>query len=77
MTTRSVSTVEQKVQWILKNRIHLVGKLCFDKIARAMKHDGLLSKSTYWPDARTGIKEAVRQAKLRWYWEHNGREIRP
>jgi hypothetical protein len=73
---RFASTLEQKIEWLLSHRIFLVGELDLKKVALAMKHDGLLAKSTYWPDAKTGIEEAVKQAKFRWYAEHNGREIK-
>jgi hypothetical protein len=72
----SLSTIAQKVEWFLAHRIHLVGKFNLRKAVLAMKHDGLIAKSTYWPDAKTGVEEAARQAKLRWYAEHNGREVR-
>lgn len=77
MNKNAVSTIEQKVVWLLIHRIHLVGNLNLKKVAIAMKHDGLLSKTTYWLDAKTGIEAAVKKARLRWYAEHNGREIRP
>jgi len=77
MANRFKSTLAEKVEWLLQHRILLVGKEDIRKIALAMKHDGLLAKSTYWPDAKTGIAEAVKQARLRWYAEHNGRKIRP
>lgn len=76
MNIRAASTLEQKVGWLLAHRIHLVGKFNLKRTAMAMRHDGLLAKSTYWPDAKTGIEEAVRRAKLRWYAEHNGREVK-
>lgn len=72
---RPISTTQQKIEWLLTHRHHLVGELDVKEVAMAMQRDGLLAKSTYWPDAKTGITEAVRQAKLRWYAEHNGREI--
>lgn len=71
------STLEERIKWLLTHRIFLVGKFRLDKTVRAMKLDGLIAKSTYWPDCKTGIEEAVKQAKLRWYAEHNGREIQP
>ena len=71
------STLEQKIVWLLNHRIFLIGKLDVRKVAIAMKHDGLLSKTTYWPDAKSGIRIAVQQAIRRWYAEHNGREITP
>lgn len=74
---KSASTLEQKIQWLLVHRCFLIGKLNKKKCAMAMKHDGLLAKSTYWPDATSGIEQAVEQAKFRWYAEHNGREIQP
>lgn len=74
---RSLSTLDEKIKWLLTNRIFLVGELNLKKVATAMKRDGLLAKTTYWPDAKTGIEEAVKQAKFRWYAEHNGREITP
>ena len=77
MSHEKNSTLEQRIQWLLKHRQFLIGNLRVDKIVRAMKLDGLIAKSTYWPDCDHGLSEAVRQAKLRWYAEHNGREIRP
>jgi hypothetical protein len=74
---RFASTLEQKVEWLLAHRIFLVGKTDVKKVATAMRRDGLIAKSTYWPDASTGIKAAIEKAKLRWYAEHNGREIKP
>jgi len=74
---RFASTLEQKVEWLLAHRIFLVGKPNMKKVAIAMKHDGLLAKSTYRPDASTGIKAAIEKAKLKWYAEHNGRAVRP
>jgi len=76
MSDRRKSTLNEKVEWLLKHIELLVGKEDVGKIALAMKHDGLLAKSTYWPDAKPGIAEAVKQARFRWYAEHNGREIR-
>jgi len=76
MSDRRKSTLNEKVEWLLKHIELLVGKEDVRKIALAMKHDGLLAKSTYWPDAKPGIAEAVKQARFRWYAEHNGREIR-
>ena len=73
----AVSTLGQKIQWLLAHRNFLVGKTDYHKLGIAMKHDGLLSKLTYWPDAKTGLQESVKQAKLRWHAEHNGREITP
>lgn len=69
------STVEQKIGWLLKHRHFLVGTVNLQKIVLAMKHDGLVSKLTYWPDIRTGVEDAVKQAKFRWYAEHNGKEM--
>jgi len=67
--TNAFSTLEQKIQWLLKNHIFLVGTMDRKKIVRAMKRDGLISKLTYWPDV--DVKEAVHQAKIRWFAEHN------
>lgn len=77
MSNRNKSTLEQKIIWLLTNRQFLVGKpeSNLRKIILAMKRDELVSKSTYWPDARRGVQEAIRQAKRRWYAEHNGREV--
>ena len=74
------STPEQRIQWLLKHRSFLIGTLELTKTKRlvaALKQDGLLAPSTYWCDAHKGIEFAVKQAKLRWYAEHNGREIKP
>jgi len=74
------STLEQRIKWLLAHRSFLIGTLGVTKTKRlvaAMKQDGLLAQSTYWCDAHKGIEIAVKQAKLRWYAEHNGREIRP
>jgi hypothetical protein len=71
------STLEQKIKWLLTHRNFLVGKTDYKKLAAAMKYDHLLAPSTYWPDAKSGMEEAVKQAKFRWYAEHNGREITP
>jgi hypothetical protein len=74
---RRLSTLQQRVKWLLEHRIFLVGNLDLKKVVVAMKRDGLISKSTYWPDCKSGIEEAAKLAKLHWYAEHNGREIRP
>jgi hypothetical protein len=68
-----LSNLEQRVKWLLDNRIHLTGKTDVRKIVRAMKRDGLISKSTYWPDCKKGVDLAIHQAKMRWFAEHNGR----
>jgi len=73
---REVSTLEQKIQWLLEHRHFLIGKADERKIILAMKHDGLIAKSTYWPDVKV-VDEALRQAKFKWYAEHNGRGIKP
>lgn len=70
------SSLEEKIVWLLANRIHLIGKFNPEKVIRHMKRDGLLSSKTYWPDARSSIEKAVEKAKFRWYAEHNGREIK-
>jgi len=69
------STHQQKVKWLLEHHVHLAGKFDLRKTAKAMQRDGLLAPSTYWLDAATGIKAAVRAAKLTWYAEHNGQEV--
>ena len=76
-TRDKFSTLEERIKWLLAHRIHLVGKFDLRKTVLAMKHDGLISKLTYWPDCKSGIEEAVQQAKRRWYAEHNGREVQP
>lgn len=76
MTKSAFSTLEQRVKWLLAHRWALIGKFNRRKVITAMKHDGLVSKLTYWPDVK-GIEDAVAQAKRRWYAEHNGRDIRP
>lgn len=67
------STLEEKIRYLLRHLGLLTGKVDKKKIVTAMKHDGLISKKTYWPDV--DLDEAIRQAKLRWYASHQGREI--
>jgi hypothetical protein len=69
VTSRTYSTLEQKIVWLLKHRKFLVGKVNKKVIVTAMKYDKLVALSTYWPDVR--IDEALRQAKARWFAEHN------
>jgi hypothetical protein len=75
MTKRAFSTFGERVTWLLKHQQFLVGKL--DKIERpvkrlivlAMKHDGLVSNKTYWPDVK--LDDEIREAKIRWFASHN------
>jgi hypothetical protein len=76
MTKKVFSTFEQRVSWLLAHPHFLVGKLgekaerpVKRDIVTAMKHDGLVSKKTYWPDV--GLHEEIRQAKIRWFQSHN------
>lgn len=66
MSNQAVSTLEERVAWLLKNPILLTGKVNKKKIVRALKRDGLVSKLTYWPDV-TRLDEAIHQAKIRWF----------
>lgn len=66
----SFSTLEQKVDWLLKHRNFLVGNMDKKKVVLAMKHDGLISKLTYWPDV--SIEDAIKEAKFKWYALNRG-----
>jgi hypothetical protein len=68
------STLEQRIQWLLNHCHFLVGNTDVRKVVLAMKHDKLVSKLTYWPDVK--LDDAIKQAKFRWYAEHNGKELR-
>jgi hypothetical protein len=75
-----LSTLAQRIEWLLQHRSFLIGKLGLSqskKLVAVMKYDGLIAKSTYWCDCSHGLDEAIKQAKIRWYAEHNGREITP
>lgn len=65
----SFSTLEQKIEWLLKHSTFLKGKVDKKRLVLAMKHDGLISKLTYWPDV--SIEDAIREAKFKWYKEHD------
>lgn len=69
---KAFSTFEERVSWLLKHQIFLVGKANKEKIVTAMKLDGLISRKTYWPDV--GLDDEIRQARLRWYASHNQKE---
>jgi hypothetical protein len=71
MSKRQFSTLEEKIEWLLKHPTFLVGKAENNrqKIVTAMKHDGLISRLTYWPDVN--LNDAVHQAKIRWFALHN------
>jgi len=71
--TDSFSTLEERIQWLLKHRHFLTGRANKHKIVLAMKYDGLVSKLTYWPDVK--LDDAIEQARLRWYKETNGRPL--
>lgn len=66
---------ERKVVWLLAHPHFLVGRRDKHKIVMAMKHDGLVAKSTYWCDVK--IDDAVKEAKIRWFRQHNGKPMRP
>ena len=62
MAKKAFSTFEQKVEWLLKHHIFLVGKSSDKhKIVLGMKLDDLVSPLTYWPDVR--LDDAIKQAK--------------
>jgi hypothetical protein len=63
------STFEQRVAWLLKHHIFLVGKNVHkQKLVCAMKADGLVSRKTYWPDVH--LDDEIKQAKIRWWSSH-------
>jgi hypothetical protein len=69
MNKNSFSTLSQKIDWLLKHPDLLLKKYPRkDLIVRAMKHDGLVSRKTYWPDV--DVDEAIKHAKLRWWDTH-------
>lgn len=72
MNKRRFSTFEQRVEWLLKHHalLGLEGKSTNkQKIVTAMKHDGLVSRKTYWPDVN--LNDEIKQAKIRWFALHS------
>lgn len=62
------STLEQRIKWLMQHESLLIGELSdrrVREIVLAMKVDGLISRISYWPDCRSGIKAAFEQAKKR------------
>lgn len=74
MTKRSFSTLAERIEWLVKHPQYLeawddsLRQKSSEAIVLAMQEDGLVSRNTFWPDVN--LKEAVHQAKLRYYHEH-------
>lgn len=68
MPKHSISTLEQKVEWLVKHPTFL--EVDKKKLVVAMKRDHLIAPSTYWRDINLG--DAVRQAKFKWYEGNRG-----
>lgn len=82
---RMLSNKEQRVEWLLKHqhllsediKPHFNGKrIMYQQIVLGMKADGLLAKSTYWPDCISGINEAVMEARHRLPKRADGRLLK-
>ena len=58
---KSISTLEQKVEWLLKHPTYLKGTLDKKALVRELKKDGLIAPSTYWSDIN--LEDAVRVAR--------------
>ena len=67
---RKFSSFEQRIVWLVAHKELLIQENPDKhKIILAMKHDGLVSPKTYWPDVK--LDEEIHQAKIRWYASHN------
>lgn len=60
---KSHSTLEQKVEWLLRHPLFLKEILDKKKLVAEMKKDKLIAPSTYWRDIN--LEDAIKQAKIR------------